>query len=60
MDNGFGAKIEIVNIQLFWNNLLASLLLDNGIRKFNKIIREPKIQANTRLVLKLCRNNVFR
>ena len=26
INNGFGTKIEIENIQLFWNNLLASLL----------------------------------
>ena len=26
INNGFGTKIEIENIQLFWNNLLASLV----------------------------------
>ena len=27
INNGFGTKIEIENIQLFWNNLLATFAL---------------------------------
>ena len=33
INNGFGTKIQIKNIQLFWNNLLASLVIRGFLAK---------------------------